>query len=382
MARAPRTVVELLGDLVALPSVNPTGDPGTPHVGELAVARYLEAWARRAGAAVRLSPVLPGRPNVVAVWKPRRPVKTRLWFAPHTDTVSVAGMTVPPFTPTLRRGRLYGRGASDTKGPMAAMLWAIAEWWRAGGRDGTAEVTFLGLVGEEAGNDGARAVAAKKLSARQKPDLIIVGEPTDLKVVTSHKGALWLELRTRGRACHASAPERGINAIGEMARAIAAVEAAAPRLARRPHPLLGPATLNVGTIRGGSKVNIVPDLCVVEVDVRTTPRFTARQAVMEIRRAVAAAAPRCRVTVQRGAPGLDTDARQPLIRQLAGIARGTTGVPWFCDAAIFAEAGWPAVALGPGSIRQAHTPDEYIAVRDLADGVAVYRRFLESVGGT
>ncbi len=186
MAR-PSSLIRLLEELVAIPSVNPAGDPGTPHVNEQALAVHLEKWTRKAGAASELMPVLPDRPNLLATWKPLRPVKTRLCFAPHTDTVSVAGMTVAPFSPTIRRGRLYGRGASDTKGPMAAMLWAIAEWWRTGGRESSVEVTFAGLMGEEAGNDGAHALAARR--PKLKADLVIVGEPTDLKIVTAPQGS-------------------------------------------------------------------------------------------------------------------------------------------------------------------------------------------------
>ncbi len=146
-----------------------------------------------------------------------------------------------------------------------------------------------------------------------------------------------------------------------------------PRLARRPHPLLGGATLSVGMIRGGSKVNIVPDACSVEIDARTTPAFSGAQVLAEVRRAL----PRtCRIVPQRTSPGLATDPRLPLIGRLKPFSQGLTGVPWFCDAAIFAAQGLPSIAFGPGSIAQAHTKDEFIRIADLEAGAQAYLGFL------
>ena len=379
----------LLRDLVAIPSVNPAGDPGTPHVNERKIAEYLLGWTERAGAEAALMPVLPDRPNIVARWRPKglkkgQKPRLRLWFAPHTDTVSVAGMTVAPFEPLISKGRLYGRGASDTKGPMAAMLHAIAAWWQAGGKDGDVEIFFVGLMGEEAGNEGARALAAHPIPKAERPDLVIVGEPTELRVVTAHKGALWLTLTADGKACHASTPERGRNAIDLMAPALVALrEEVAPalRAAKYRHPLLGLPTLSVGTIRGGSKVNIVPDACTVEVDCRTTPALSHATVLALAQKAVKRVAPGVRVAKLRGCPGLATDPDQPLITALRRAAGGKPpgGVPWFCDAAIFAGAGLPAVAFGPGSIAQAHTRDEYIALRDLDAGAEALRQFLSGL---
>jgi acetylornithine deacetylase/succinyl-diaminopimelate desuccinylase-like protein len=121
----PTTVTELLQTLVRIPSVNPAGTPGTEHVGEEQCARYVGEFLRGLGAETEVREVLPGRPNVVARFPSDRPGKPRLLFAPHTDTVSVAGMTIEPFGGEVRAGRVWGRGASDTKGSMAAMLWAL-----------------------------------------------------------------------------------------------------------------------------------------------------------------------------------------------------------------------------------------------------------------
>ena len=157
------TVVDLARELIAIPSVNPAGDPGTNHTGEAEIAAFLSDFLRSIGAKVSLVEVLPGRPNVIGRFRSnsteKNPIpKPRLAFAPHTDTVGVSGMRVPSFSGEIREGRLYGRGACDTKGPMAAQLWAL---WKM--RDQLAdlshEIVFLGLMDEESGQAGAIAAA-------------------------------------------------------------------------------------------------------------------------------------------------------------------------------------------------------------------------------
>src|SRR5471030_3246905 len=156
---APKNVVELLQGLVAIPSVNPQGHPGTDQTGEQAMDEYVADFLRALGAEVTLDPVEPGRPNVVASFTPEKPV-AHLAFAPHLDTVSVAGMTIPPFDPVIRDGKLFGRGSTDTKGPMAAALWAVRDWAQSSSREKSRiHWTFLALMGDEAGNDGAHVLA-------------------------------------------------------------------------------------------------------------------------------------------------------------------------------------------------------------------------------
>jgi acetylornithine deacetylase/succinyl-diaminopimelate desuccinylase family protein len=373
----PQNVVDLLRDLVAIPSVNPSGDPGTTQVNEQGMADYLAAHLKALGAEVTTQSVYPLRPNVIGSWKPKGKVKSHLWFAPHTDTVSVLGMTISPFDPIVRQGKLFGRGSTDTKGPMAAMLWALRQWiqspsWQKAG----VQVNFVGLMGEEAGNEGAIALAKRKIKA----DFVVVGEPTGLQAIYAHKGACWLELTSKGKACHSSIPDKGINAIYPMARAITVIEKKViPQLKKWPHQALGPATMNVGTIQGGSKVNIVPDSCRVELDIRTVPTFDERRAIDFIRAELAKETKEVHVHVQRSAPPLDNDPGNPWIQRLARSGKGLNVAPWFCDAAVFARAGIPSVAFGPGSISQAHTKDEFILLRDLELGVAAYLKFLKNL---
>jgi len=360
---------ELLRELVRIPSVNPDGDPGTAHVGERACAEFLAGWLREIGAVVSFDDVLPGRPNVVARFPSDRPGKPRLLLAPHTDTVSVVGMTIDPFGGEIRDGKLWGRGASDTKGPMAAMLMALKNC-----RDIlpslSHEIWFAGLVGEEAGQHGAKALAAK-----EKFDLVIVGEPTRLEVVHTHKGADWLTLQTFGRAVHASMPDRGENAIEKMLDVLAFLRPALrDHVSPLAHDVLGKPTFNIGTIVGGSKVNIVPDRCQLMIDMRTIPG----QDVQPLLDDLSESFPFLELAVRNSAP-LYTDPAHPVIAKLAACGAPPVGAPWFCDGAIFAEAGSPAVALGPGSIAQAHTADEWISLDELEAGTVFFEKFLRSL---
>src|SRR5205823_2921844 len=170
------------------------------------------------------------------------------------------------FTPRRKNGRLYGRGACDTKGSVAAMLGALCELTRLKQRPRETEIIFVGLVDEENAQAGSRAFAAGKLKA----DLAIVGEPTECKVVTAHKGSLWLRLETHGKSAHGARPDLGRNAVHAMSRIVDTLETDyAMQLRRRRHPLLGHATINVGTIHGGTQPNIVPDNCAITIDRRT-----------------------------------------------------------------------------------------------------------------
>jgi len=361
--------VSLLGELIRIPSVNPEGDPGVSEPGEARLAQHLSGILKNLGAEASLQEVLPGRPNVVACFPSDRPGKPRVLFAPHTDTVSVVGMTIDSFSGEVRDGKVWGRGASDTKGPMASMLAALSRCGDIIPSLGH-EIWFAGLMGEESGQHGAKALASQ-----EHFDFVIAGEPTDLKTVHAHKGSLWVTLTAQGRAVHASAPERGENAIYKLTSAIEAIRTKViPELSSKEHPLLGQSTLSVGTIRGGSKTNIVPDHAEATLDIRVIPGEEPSRLIALLRDA----APQVGLDYQGSAP-LYTDPAHPLIAKLSAIGGYPVGAPWFCDAAVFAEKGMPAVALGPGSIAQAHTADEWISVNDLEAGADFFEKFLRSL---
>lgn len=361
------TVTELLSQLVRIPSVNPDGDPGTADVGEQRCAEFLAGFLRDLGAEAELREVLPGRPNVVARFPSDRPGKPRLLLAPHTDTVSVVGMTIDPFGGELRDGKIWGRGSSDTKGPMASMLAALRNR-----RDIlptlSHEIWFAGLMGEEIGQHGSKALAGQ-----ERFDFVIVGEPTSLETVHTHKGSARLTLRTHGKAAHSSTPDRGVSAITRMLDALDVFRReAGVDFATQCDPVLGAPTYNIGTLHGGSNTNIVPDFCEAAIDIRTIPG----QSVQPVLDALTVRFPDLEILSKISA-SLRTEPDHPLVQLLAACGAPPVGAPWFCDGALFAAAGMPAVALGPGSIAQAHTADEWISVSDLEKGEVFFTTFLE-----
>lgn len=375
MKSFPASLPALLAELVAVPSVNPDGDAGGSEPGEGRLAEVLAARLRALGADVAFRDLAPGRPNVVGVFEPARPARATVVFAPHLDTVGVAGMTVPPFELTRRAGRLHGRGACDTKGPTAALLWALRRWTRAGPRRGGADVRWIvaATAGEEEGSAGARAL----VRAGFRADFAVALEPTALRVVHAAKGILRLWIETAGRAHHGAQPERGDNAVYRMLPlALALRDTLAPELAARRHPVLGGASLNLGVMQGGRDLNIVPDRCRVGLDLRLHPGVTAAEVLARVKELVRAQAPRAAVTVYREGPSFVTARTEPWARALRRAGRGWAKADWFCDANIFAGAGVPAVAFGPGDIAQAHTKDEFIRARELAAGAAAFGRFL------
>ena len=406
---------KLLAELIALPSVNPAfalrasafvslrRDKSArqarllhPFAGEKRVADFLASVAARAGLEVELQPVFGvrghvralesgdmsphsqiERSNVIARLLPRNKIRQTILLAPHLDTV---GADDSQFVPRRENGRLYGRGACDTKGSVAAMLTALCELANAKSRPQETEIVFAGLVDEENAQIGSRALAASGFKA----NLAIVGEPTRLQVVTAHKGSLWLQLETRGRAAHGATPQLGQNAVHEMARIVDLLETDyAVRLRRRRHPLLGTATVNVGTIHGGTQPNIVPDGCAITIDRRTLPGETESGVRREIAALLRAKRLPAKISSTKLAPcpPLETSPRLPLVRHFlrsAGQAR-PAGVDFFCDAAVLAAGGIPSVVFGPGDIAQAHTVDEWISLASLERGKNMLLYFLKSL---
>ncbi len=373
------SVVQLLRELIALPSVNLAFQPDVPEwTGEARVADCLQAHAEKAGLACAWQEVLPGRRNLIVTLPARDRARGRVIFAPHLDTVGVE--SAKQLKPALKQGRLHGRGACDTKGSVAAMFSAVLEIARSDARPRQTEVLFVGLVDEENAQAGSRAFARRKVKA----DLAIVGEPTENRLVTAHKGDLWLKLHTRGRAAHGAKPELGDNAVTKAARAVTTLEGAyAQELRARPHPLLGPATISVGMIRGGVQANIVPDHCEIVIDRRTIPgerdAAVRREIVARLRREG------CVVELESTktgiCPPLETDVDRPLVNQLMRSLgqRGPLGVDYFCDAAILAAGGIPSVVFGPGNIAQAHTRDEWVAVASLEEATRLLAGFLREL---
>ncbi len=367
--------VELLQDLIRIPSVNPDGAPDQGATGEKDCADFVGAILESCGAKVEFEEVLPGRPNVVGRF-PGGDGKPGLLFAPHTDTVSVAGMTVDPFGAEVRDGRIYGRGASDTKGTMAAMLCALSSM-KDEIPDLPVAIGFAGLMGEEAGQPGSKHFAEHH---GNEFDFAVVGEPTELDTVYAHKGCVWLELVARGMSCHGATPELGDNAvrklIGLLDEMLPSLESQLPDFA---DPVLGKPTVSLGMISGGTSPNIVPAESRCVLDFRETPALSREGGslfLVEQFLCKAGLVDSISVRVTCDSVPLLTDPSTDGVEKLVSIGSNLTTAPWFCDAGRLAQGGIPAVACGPGKIEQAHTKDEFLAIDDLEAGVDFYRRFL------
>jgi acetylornithine deacetylase/succinyl-diaminopimelate desuccinylase-like protein len=373
---------KLLAELIALPSVNPAFlPPRHPHAGEKRVADFLAVVAARAGLEVEFQKILAdghhGRSNLIARLRPKNKIRQTILLAPHLDTVGADGTR---FIPQRKNGRLHGRGACDTKGSVAAMLSALCELANSKSRPLETEIVFAGLIDEEHAQAGSRALAASGFKA----DLAIVGEPTKLQVVTAHKGSLWLELETRGKAAHGATPQFGKNAIHEMARIVDLLETDyAAQLRKQKHPLLGAATVNVGTISGGTQPNIVPDFCVVSIDRRTLPGETETGVRREISALLRAKKLSAKISSAKLAPAvpLETNYKLPLVQKFLKSAGQSKplGVHFFCDAAVLSAGGIPSIVFGPGDVAQAHTADEWISLSELEHGKNLLLRFLNSL---
>jgi acetylornithine deacetylase/succinyl-diaminopimelate desuccinylase-like protein len=353
--------------------------PDGGQSGERAMAEALGAIGKAAGLAVESKPVLPQRANLLVRLSPRGKVRQRILLAPHLDTVGPPG-GAEMFRPVRKNGRIYGRGACDTKGSVAAMFGALLRLSTGGSRPSQTEIVFAGLVDEENAQAGSRALVASGFKA----DLAIVGEPTCLQVVTAHKGDLWLRLETHGKSAHGARPELGRNAVHEMARIVDVLETEyAAEIRDRQHPLLGRATVNVGSIGGGTQPNIVPAQCFITVDRRTLPGESEAAVRREINAVLRKHGLKATLGSARHAPcvPLETEPKLPLVQQLLDAAGQTRpiGVDFFCDAAVLAQGGIPSVVFGPGDIAQAHTANEWISARSLESATDLLERFLRTM---
>jgi acetylornithine deacetylase len=383
-----------LSELISIPSVNPMGRPVEgPEYFEYRVTDYLQSLFTRLGLPWQRQPIEPKRENILVRVEGDPPPASGgrlLLFEAHQDTVPVDGMTIDPFLPAVREGRIYGRGACDIKGGMTAMLGAVARLAKEKPA-GRPTVVMACTVNEEHGYTGASSLPKLWKSGAdsivpRRPDAAVVAEPTNLNVVVAHKGAVRWRCRTTGRACHSSQPHLGDNAFYKMARVLLALEAYQkefiPTLNK--HPLCGPASLSVGTIAGGISVNTVPDECVIEIDRRILPGEDSRTAYRQVTDWVRSYRG-IDFEVLHDEPfmagsALPDDKNAALADELAaaagGVAKcGKIGVPFGTDAATISLAGVPSVVFGPGSIDQAHTCDEWLDLGELEQASEVLYRF-------
>ena len=367
------SVLDTLCDLIRINSINPAYPGGVP---EQAIQAYIHDFFEQAGIPVETQDVMPGRPNVIAKLAGADPGR-RLLFEAHVDTAGIENMTVEPFEPVFSGPRLYGRGACDTKGGLAAMMHAVLNVKRSGVMP-PCDVWLAAAVDEEHSYRGVSALCEGLEAAGA-----VVAEPTELRLVVASKGCLRWRMVVKGKAAHSSKPNLGASAIAPMARIVLALEGEAVALGAVRHPLVGPATLNVGTIRGGAQVNIVPEECEIEIDRRLIPG----EDIDEVERhykafpdSVAALSPGVsvsHVSLLSDWP-METCVHARIVQTAASILKKSgldaepIGVPFGSDASKLTRIGIPSIVLGPGSIDQAHTADEYVSVDSVLAAGRVY----------
>lgn len=336
-------VLDLLQELIRIPSVNPTLVPDEGR-GEAAVAAFARDWLAQHGIRAWLEEAAPGRPNAVAeVGDGDGPT---LVFCAHLDTVGTAGMTIPPFDPRYEQGRVYGRGSYDMKGSAAAVMAAAAALARTGLRGRV----LVALVADEE----YASVGAADFVQRHTADACILTEPSEGKLILGHKGFVWAELVTSGRAAHGSRWDLGVSAIGKMGRIIVALEQFDREVLRkRVHPLVGPASMHCALIQGGTGLSTYAPECRLKVERRTLPGEAPDQVVRELEEVVRQAGEATEVRCLFDRSPLLCDREAPVARCLREAVSAVTGRPpaeagvaYWMDAAIFAAAGIPTVNYG------------------------------------
>ena len=371
----------LTAALVATDSRNPALAPGA--AGEGAAARLLAGVLSTWGFGTELVESSPGRPSVLATAGSAG--GPTLILNGHLDTVGVEGMVHAPFEPTVREGRLFGRGSCDMKAGVAAMCAGAARAIRAGS---TTRVIIAAVTDEEFASAGTRTLLARGL----RGDAAIVTEPTSLAIMPAHRGFAWLTVTVRGRAAHGSRYDVGVDAIRGAAAILGALDQfEATTLAARTHPLLGHASLHAATIEGGIGWSTYPDRCVVRLERRTLPGERPADALAEVEAACA------RVTGARAglaasatldfsqAPS-DVAPDAPVVQALrralrtAGEAVRIAGMTAWTDAALFNDAGIPAICFGPGDIQLAHAAEEWVPLDEVDRATTVLEALVAQWG--
>jgi len=359
--------LSLTRELLAFNTMNPPGQ-------ERACAEYLGKLLEDGGFETDLYEFAEGRTSLVARIQGNS-YSAPICFTGHIDTVPLGATrwTKDPFKGVIEGGRVYGRGASDMKGGVAAMIIAalrVAELSK-----GRAGLSMVITAGEETGCEGAYFLAAHG-SALGKAGTIVVGEPTSNFPIVGHKGALWIEARATGMAAHGSMPEKGINAIYKAAQAVTRLQDF--DFEPVPHTLLGSPTLNVGTITGGMNINSVPDQALIGIDIRTTPPQSNKEVYEKLMSYLGQELEFNRLI---DVEGIATDPQDKWVQEVfevmelfleeRPVARGVT---YFTDASVLTTAlgNPPTIILGPGEPGMAHKTDEYCDISKIEQAREVY----------
>jgi len=375
------TVLQLLRDMIAIPSVNPMRANSGEFV-ERGMANFIETMLSRARIDCKRQQVAEGRDNVIGIVHATGSERNGLMLNSHMDTVPVDNMSIEPFDPVTKNGCVFGRGSCDAKASIAAMLAAVIDY--ANQSDRHAPVVFAAMADEEFAFSGSW----KLIEDSWPVSACVVGEPTELRRVIAHKGIVRWRINVHGLSAHGATPELGRNAVYDAARVALALEEYAQEMAKQqPHPLLGHATLNVGKVAGGHAVNIVPDKCILEVECRLLPGEDGQQKLQNCEQFLR----------ERLAGSVQLDFEDPYLTDppletapdaevVAGLARSqqetlrfereVAGANYGTDGSKLARAGIQTVVCGPGNIAQAHTANEFVEIEQVELATRMYRHML------
>ena len=389
MTSGPNNVLDLLAKMISFDSVNEyTSGVDFP---ERTMMEFLEEIAKGWGLETSRLPIpasaLAASYNLLITYEVS---KTAQWlvFESHADTVSVDGMTVNPFHGLIKDGLIYGRGACDTKGSGAGMLWALKEYMQLSAC--TNNIAVLFVTDEEATKTGTTAFVQTQLEHLDwTPTGVIVGEPTLCQPVVAHNGVIRWKVSTKGVAAHSSNPSNGQSAISAMSKLILEFEKEYCSKISLTHPLTGQAACSVNTISGGTAVNIIPDFCEIEIDRRTLPGEDSEQVLKEMKAVLDSISLRDpTILIGTSTPFVDYQLDPTVNREFAlqiseiliemGFSGEQSGAGYGTDASTYSKAGIPAVVIGPGSINQAHTKDEWLEIAELDKSVSVYKQIMKS----
>ncbi len=360
--------------LVSIDSRNPLLVPGAP--GEAEAAGFLASVLRDWGFRVEQSEAAPNRPNVVA--RIGASGGKTLMFNGHLDVVGVEGMTHPPFDPLIKQGKLYGRGSTDMKAGIAAMCAAALAAYDSGI---AGEIVVAAVADEEFESLGTRALIASGVRA----DAVVITEPTRLAICPAHRGFAWFDIHVMGRAAHGSRYDLGIDAITHAGLLLSELDRLEHEiLPKKSHPLLGRPSIHASRIEGGTGYSTYPDHCKLGVERRTIPGETALEALSEIELLCEGIRTRrqdfeAMITLGASQPPSDVQVDAPIVVALerACLAEGRhapiEGLSAWTDAALFNQAGMPAVCFGPGDISLAHSAEEFVEVREIEQAANILK---------
>jgi acetylornithine deacetylase len=363
---------QLLSDLVSINSINPDLVPGSPGEGE--IAGYIADWLERSSLEVQLIESVSGRPNVVGIARGTGGGKTLLLNG-HMDTVGMAGMS-DAHRPMIKDGRMYGRGSYDMKSGLAACMLATAE---AKKKQLRGDVIFTAVIDEE-----YASVGTMDLAKRFYADGAIIAEPTELQLIVAHRGFVWLEVETIGKAAHGSRPDLGVDAIAKMGKVLVEIEKLDQTLRSNPtHPLLGSGSLHASLITGGQELSSYPQKCILSVERRTlpgeTPEFVEDEftkIVQDIRQSDSSFNAVVRRGIDRSA--LETSENTEIVKvtqdaaiKVLNYPAQITGVQYWTDAAVLSAAGIPSVLFGHSGAG-AHAVEEWVDLESVRACAEIY----------